>query len=296
MKNRFIAVVSGACVGLGIFWLLKDFSSKPSGMTPQASVVAQPTPVAAPVLEKKKITLGKIKPHNVDSTEPTPSDIVSFEIKDGFGIVQNDIIIGTPEEGTEKTGFYKLPIPNYWDKPEIPYAIDVDAPRPEEIEKALKHIEEKTGLKFIPYDNQPDAILFQKGKEHCLSALGRLGGVQPIRLSDSCGWHEITHEVMHALGFIHEHSRFDRNDYIAVEWQNIEEKYHMQFEIFAEDLAGPAKHSPFDYHSIMLYEKNFFAKDKGLTTLKSKTNQLVSPGRGLSALDIDRVKKLFRLD
>ena len=51
----------------------------------------------------------------------------------------------------------------------------------------------------------------------CLSSIGKQGGRQLIALGscfNSVG--SILHEFMHALGFIHEHQRHDRDDYVKV--------------------------------------------------------------------------------
>lgn len=38
----------------------------------------------------------------------------------------------------------------------------------------------------------------------------------------TCKHGNIVHEIAHSLGFFHEHSRPDRDDYVTVHWDNIE--------------------------------------------------------------------------
>lgn len=52
--------------------------------------------------------------------------------------------------------------------------------------------------------------------------VGRVGGKQDLSLADPCQRVGIIeHEFMHALGFWHEQSRVDRDEYVTVRWENI---------------------------------------------------------------------------
>lgn len=54
--------------------------------------------------------------------------------------------------------------------------------------------------------------------------VGRQGGMQKLSLVGTCKVRKgtIMHELMHCLGFRHEHNRPDRDEYIRIMWQNIE--------------------------------------------------------------------------
>lgn len=62
------------------------------------------------------------------------------------------------------------------------------------------------------------------------------GGPQPVSLDvDGCVYTDIVqHELMHAAGFHHEQSRYDRDDYVTIHWDNIEPsiKKHSSFLLF----------------------------------------------------------------
>lgn len=58
----------------------------------------------------------------------------------------------------------------------------------------------------------------------CFSGVGRSGGMQVVSLAPTClqkGPGIVLHELMHVLGFWHEHSRADRDRYIRVNWNEI---------------------------------------------------------------------------
>lgn len=57
----------------------------------------------------------------------------------------------------------------------------------------------------------------------CASILGPSGGKQVLSLQRfGCVKHGIIqHELLHALGFYHEHTRSDRDRYVRINWDNI---------------------------------------------------------------------------
>jgi hypothetical protein len=269
-----------------------------------------PIGVQAPEMSEspKRISMRKIQPDSKSSTaRPTQSEnsyakkpegpVVEFQIVDGLAVAYGDIILGKPDpEFQGSRGHAEVSAPQLWDKGEIPYVISPDLPNPSRVEKAIEYFRQNTPVRFVPYQNHRDALVFAPGTEHCMSNLGRTGGLQPIMLSPGCQTQAIIHEIMHALGFVHEQSRSDRDQYVEVVWENIEEKYQPQFAIVPEILLEPLRGSPFDYRSIMLYEPTDFAIRPNVFTLKTRGSGPIAPVQhGLSEIDIERLNKLYGL-
>ena len=223
-------------------------------------------------------------------------NVIEFKLVDGYAVAYGDILLGKPDAGfNASSGYFEAPNPQLWEKPTIPYVIAPNLPNPKRVLDALEYFKTHTAIQFVPFQNERDAIVFEVGKEHCLSSLGKQGGLQPIKLSSGCGTPEIIHEIMHALGFVHEQSRPDRDQFIEILWDNISEPYKNQFAQVPETFTETIRDSSFDYQSIMLYRPDAFALKAGTPTMKSLGKETIAPTpTGLSAGDLKRLNKLYR--
>ena len=95
-----------------------------------------------------------------------------------------------------------------------------------QIEKQTR-IESKDCIKFVPRTSESVYLRIYNGVG-CWSYVGmnRAPGPQDVSIMigswSSCLYQgTIMHELTHAIGFWHEQSRFDRDDYVTINWDNI---------------------------------------------------------------------------
>ncbi len=97
-----------------------------------------------------------------------------------------------------------------WPGGVIPYVISPSFNSYERgvIAKAMKEYHLHTCIRFVPRVGQTDYIKIMKGTG-CHSKVGRCGRKQDVSLGTGCVYTGIViHELMHAVGFWHEQSRF----------------------------------------------------------------------------------------
>ncbi len=92
----------------------------------------------------------------------------------------------------------------------------------------------------------------------CSAVVGYGVGPRAMWLGPGC-WGERTlqHEIGHALGLMHEHQRSDRDQYVTVDYSNVEPGFESAFAI----VANSQNVGPYDFSSIMHYTWLSFARD-----------------------------------
>lgn len=130
----------------------------------------------------------------------------------------------------------------------------------------------------------------------CYSQVGRTGGKQELSLGRGCLFHEIiVHELMHSLGFWHEHSRIDRDDHIQIKWENILPGMKSQFDIISGALQDTLGEN-YDYRSIMHYDSTAFSKN-GQNTIETMVDGftgIIGSATDLSDMDVVKISKLYK--
>ncbi|ODM90219.1 Meprin A subunit beta [Orchesella cincta] len=189
-----------------------------------------------------------------------------------------------------------------WPENTVPYTIAAAFTEDERniILGALEEISNKTCIHFVPHSNQRDYVAIVRGlpDSGCWSFVGRVYGAQILNLQPGPGPHCIfhgiaAHEMIHALGFYHEQSRTDRDDYVTIMWDNVtpgKEGNFIKYSSAQVDPEGVA----YDYGSIMHYGAYSFSQDASKPTIVPKTDVEIGQRNGLSESDVQKLRNMYK--
>merc|ERR1712110_699368 len=162
------------------------------------------------------------------------------------------------------------------------------------IARAIIEFEKNTCIRVIPRTTETDYVSIFRGSG-CWSYLGKVGGKQELSLKKGCAWSVGTpiHELMHAIGYKHEQSRSDRDNFVEIKWDNIKDGKEGNFRKCTScDLQG----LPYDIGSVMHYHARAFAKDPSKPTIVPLNGvgiRNIGQRNGFSDSDIEGINKLY---
>lgn len=188
-----------------------------------------------------------------------------------------------------KTAIWKNAIVNYVIGKEL------DDGEKQIIKGAINKITNSSCLVFLEFDKETvvgDFIHFRK-LYGCYSHVGRQGGEQLLSVGDGCIIEGIIiHEILHALGFWHEQSRMDRDEYIEIRWHNIYPQKEKNFRKYTEKEIQHLN-TPYDYSSIMHYNSHAFSRDGISPTIIPKNGAAIGQRSHLSETDKVKLNRLY---
>uniref|UniRef100_A0A8C3ICE0 Meprin A subunit n=1 Tax=Chrysemys picta bellii TaxID=8478 RepID=A0A8C3ICE0_CHRPI len=153
----------------------------------------------------------------------------------------------------------------------------------------------KSCVDFKPYEGESTYIRFQKANG-CWSMVGDRQTGQNLSIGERCDHKAIVeHELLHAMGFYHEQSRTDRDDYVNIWWDEILPGQSHNFvkynATFISDL-----NTPYDYESVMHYEPFSFNKNESAPTITAKIpafNDIIGQRLDFSSVDLERLNRMY---
>lgn len=226
---------------------------------------------------------------------------LAYELIDGYAVTEGDILIKKimPKSSPTMEAVIILKLGGArWPQGLIPYSLDKSLPNITKLAilDAITIWQQQTHLQFveITLQNQnlyPDYLLFiPTDNNTCSSFVGKQGGAQVVKLSMHCKTMNIAHEIGHAAGLWHEQSRHDRDAYIQINWENIEEQYRYNFD---QHLTDGQDFGEYDYQSIMHYTAYAFSKNGQKTIVPLQSNVEIGQRQHLSHKDIAAVNAMY---
>ncbi len=252
----------------------------------------------------------EIQTANIDVFLPFLNGVqqVTVSVVDGEYLLEGDIVVQPIGDG--RGGAASADDDHLWPNSVIPYIINSGHPHAATIRRAAQNLSNRTNLclyEITSTSGVGDYIRFRYVSNKCGSSpIGRQGGEQIVKVGDRCAntFGSTMHEILHSAGFYHEQSRDDRDDFVTINFDNIEDGHEHNFEkyndipIWSWLFPDGQNIGDYDYGSIMHYPRTAFGKEDA----SGNRMETITPGRSgvtmgqrsnLSSGDINSINTLY---
>ncbi|MCA9294894.1 MAG: M12 family metallopeptidase [Phycisphaerales bacterium] len=170
---------------------------------------------------------------------------------------------------------------NTWADGIVPYVFNANVSSQNQTRTlaAMAEIEAVTSVNFIPRTSESDYIVMNSSTVNN-SFVGRITGPQNVNIFNWATRFIIVHELMHALGFEHEHQRADRNSYVDVNFDNI--CCSAEFNFFIA--SGITDFGAYDFDSVMHYGQYDFTNGSPCCGPEDRTITVLAPNEAMQTV------------
>ncbi|XP_032101289.1 meprin A subunit beta isoform X2 [Sapajus apella] len=216
-----------------------------------------------------------------------------FDINEGLGLdlFEGDIRLDGAQVRNSIIG------ENYRWPHTIPYVLEdsLEMNAKGVILNAFERYRLKTCIDFKPWTGETNYISVIKGSG-CWSSVGnRRIGRQELSIGANCDRiATVQHEFLHALGFWHEQSRSDRDDYVRIMWDRIQSGREHNFNAYSDNVTD-SLNVAYDYTSVMHYSKTAFQNgtEPTIVTRISDFEDVIGQRMDFSDADLLKLNRLY---
>ncbi|XP_058130739.1 seminal metalloprotease 1-like [Anopheles coustani] len=190
----------------------------------------------------------------------------------------------------------------HWPDRIVYYYINEEDFTPEQVqhvELGVRLLQSQSCLQFKRVEADAPAYIRVIGSDSgCYSSVGFTGraqnlNLQPYPVGEGCfRIGTVVHEFLHALGFYHQQSASDRDEFVDIIWENIQQGTENNFNIYP-DTTVTDFNVRYDYGSVMHYGATAFSINGQRTIVPKDPNATIGQRVSMSEKDISKLNWMY---